>query len=477
VLQHFNESSVNSKMPSQSVREEACQGQATSNKKGDYDDSDDDSEFDDLLQFQAFSTSTGTCSPPCSKKQKTESGIKEDVDHGSAQDDTSDIQARALKKAQACSVPDGITHPNMLFWYKPSRSKGKKSKRGGTANRYFQWTPCRICSPDEVSGLNLPQNWDSSKKVLVQYVEGTGFALREIVLKNRLVPYHGREGSEDEVICEEQDDAREGQVVVDEREGQFQWCPLAMTEMSNRNRKSRKKFFQDESNVLAVELYLNKVMDTAVERMKLIKVDDEKKQQVLESDDGHMSLPFDSQTPGNDSDTEKFSTSSPNSAIVSQEICENELESSQDVNPDDDDDSTFIKPSDRNKLTLRAGDVIAYYQPNMVFGDKRAYRTARIDEIACKKDMVLKLQGGDYLDRDQRIKRLEKLSRGKLVQCDEPWIHLKNLRLRSGKLKGVQNTGIMEESNRIKRVIERTNEMATDKLKSEGLEMFRSFLK
>jgi hypothetical protein len=136
-----------------------------------------------------------------------------------------------------------------------------------------------------------------------------------------------------------------------------------------------------------------------------------------------------------------------------------------------------VKTSNRNKETLRAGDVIAYYQPNMIFGDERGFRTARIDEIACKKVMVLKLQGGDYLDREQRVKRLEKMFRGKLVSCDEPWVLLKNLRLRSGKLKGIQSTGIVEETKRIKRVLEKSNEETKEKLKSEGLGMYNTFLK
>lgn len=454
-------------MISQSRKKEARKGKTSSYKKKIY-DSDDDSEFDELLQFQAFSTSTGSCSPSCNKKQRTDSGNDKDTDcktSSDSQDDTSNNQVRAMKKAQASSVPDGITHPNMLFWFKPSRGKGKKSK-GGANKCYFQWKPCRICSPEEVSGLDLPQEWDYDKKALVQYVEGTGFALRQVVSKNRLVPYHGREeGPVSEKMCDDEKNAKQAKNAVEKSEGLFQWCPLAMEETCNNNRKSRRKMFQDESNVLAVELYLKKVMDTAVERMKRLKAD-EKKKEVMDSGDRLVSsLSCEPQTHGNISDHEECSSSSPNSAIVSQEVCES------------DDDSTFVKASNRNKETLRAGDVIAYYQPNMIFGDERGFRTARIDEIACKKVMVLKLQGGDYLDREQRVKRLEKMFRGKLVSCDEPWVLLKNLRLRSGKLKGIQTTGIVEETKRIKRVLEKSNEETKEKLKSEGLGMYNTFLK
>jgi hypothetical protein len=265
-------------MISQSRKKEARKGKTSSYKKKIY-DSDDDSEFDELLQFQAFSTSNGSCSPSCNKKQRTDSGIDKDTDgktSSDSQDDASNNQVRAMKKAQASSVPDGITHPNMLFWYKPSRGKGKKSK-GGANKRYFQWKPCRICEPEEVSGLDLPQEWDYDKKALVQYVEGTGFALRQVVLKNRLVPYHGREeGPIIEKMCEEKN-AKQAKNAVEKSEGLFQWCPLAMEEMCNNNRKSRRKMFQDESNVLAVKLYLKKVMDTAVERMKRLKADEKKK--------------------------------------------------------------------------------------------------------------------------------------------------------------------------------------------------------
>lgn len=504
-------------MFSLSFKDQTCQRQPSSQ---DNSDSDDDSEFDKLLQFQAFSTSTGSSSSPANnnnhnhrhKKQKTGPNIQHDnfkhdvpdpkfvesitknrndldavgardaiseqetchVSHHK-EDDNDLLRARAMKKALTSSVPDAIQHPNMLFWSKPSQNRSKnKSKRAGS-NHYYEWYPCRTCSPDEVSGLNLPQNWDTTKKVLVQYLEGTGFSKRELILKNRLVPYHGKdsnmERNDDERIENAQQDGQECYSPIiegDRNETQtFVWCPLAMEEMSNRNRKSRKKLFQDESNVLAMELYMKRVMDTAVERMK--------------SNHQICSSPLTSKVNESKPNTQSVSSSSrnSNSVMVSQDIiCENDPEhAQQDEEDDSDDDSNLLTPSPRAKETLRAGDVIAYYQPNMIFGDQRAYREARIDEIACKKELVLKLQGGDYLDRNQRVKRLEKMSRGNLVPCDESWIHLHNFRLQSGKIKGAKNTGIVEEAKRLKRSLDHNKEKMKEKLKSQGLDMFGNFLK
>jgi hypothetical protein len=504
-----------------------CPGQPTSsftNTPTSHDhDSDNDSEFDELLQFQAFS-STQCSGSPAFKKQKTEpipctpptattetTSVTQNVvvvntmdsvttTHDDRADSVNDsfrhdtdvplnmrqdadhiIYTRALKKAETSSVPDGIKHPNMLFWRKLShRKKIGKSKRGND-HCSFQWYPCRTCSPDEVSGLNLPQKWDVQKKVLVQYLEGTGFTTREIVLKNHLVPHYGEErnmkgnGRIDSQL--QNDGGNLNNNSENFQEHQYEWCPVAMREMSNRNRKSRKKLFHDETCVLAMELYMKKVMDTAVQRMNMNLTetnDEEAPYKVKDDDNQSCSSPLKSELQDRGSNNDEKFSSCTNSLLISQDACEHEVDCSHEANSDD--ESAIVLPFNRTKETLRAGDVIEYYQPNMVFGDDRAYRKARIDEIACKKEMVLKLQGGDYLDRDQRVKRLQKMSRGKLVPCDEEWVHLRNFRLRSGKLKGIEHGGILEEAKQMKESISRNKEMMKKTLKSEGLEMFGDFL-
>jgi len=389
---------------------------------------------DELLNFQAFSN----------KKQKREIN-KDDVltsraprtsRSGSKVEKTVSNETKALRIVSCASVPSEVRHPRDLYWHKEIK------KRGSKKTAPVQWHPCRTCHPDDATGLNLPEKWDQSKKSLVQYIEGTGFKHLSLVGKSTLVPYHGKNDNE----------KNPADVIVHE------WCSDKMNKLANQNRKSRKKHFQDEASITAMELYMKKVMKAAVERMQ------EKKKCQDSEDEMEQEMKPDS------SSTECQLSSS--SAIISQS---QEVERSDHDEYSSEDFSNMMRRGKTKDFILRPGDQIAFYQPNMVHGDKRAYREAVIESIDCKKDLVITLQGGSFLDRDQKVRRIKKFLRGKLEDDDGNWTTVRDFKLASAKLKGP--IGVAAEAKRLKEIVDRQKQITKEKLKEEGLEGFGGFLK
>jgi hypothetical protein len=163
---------------------------------------------------------------------------------------------------------------------------------------------------------------------------------------------------------------------------------------------------------------------------------------------------------------------SSSSAIISQS---QEVERSDHDEYSSEDFSNVMRRGKTKDFILRPGDQIAFYQPNMVHGDKRAYREAVIESIDCKKDLVITLQGGSFLDRDQKVRRIKKFLRGKLEDDDGNWTTVRDFKLASAKLKGP--IGVAAEAKRLKEIVDRQKQITKEKLKEEGLEGFGGFLK
>jgi hypothetical protein len=81
-----------------------------------------------------------------------------------------------------------------------------------------------------------------------------------------------------------------------------------------------------------------------------------------------------------------------------------------------------IKPilfSDVVDEPLRAGDIIHYWSPIFVAGSEEGRRITKIVEIDLSREMVLKLDNGEYLPLTQQVKRIKYLENGNLVDNEE----------------------------------------------------------
>jgi len=390
---------------------------------------------DDLLNFQAFT-------PNKKQKREIESGVPSRASSPCKKvEKIVSAESKALKIVSCASVPLQIKHPNSLYWHKEVKKKGRKR------TALVQWHPCRMCHPDDATGLDLPEKWDQNKKALIQYIEKTGFKDLSLIARTSLVPYHGKKDNEE--IADE-DIAHE-------------WCSEKMKELSSRNHKSKKKHFQDDTSIIAMELYMKKILNTAVERMQ-----EEKKRKDSEEETGREMKLVSSTTRCINEESQLSSSS----AIISQ---------SQDVAESDhdeyssDDSSNVMRRRKKKHIRLRPGDTIAFYQPNMVHGDRRAYTEAVIEAIDCKKDLVLTLRGGSFLDRNQKVKRIKKCFRGKQEDDDGNWTTVRDFKLASAKLKGP--SGVKAEAKRLREIVERQKQITKEKLKKEGLGGFGGFFR
>mmetsp|Transcript_16643 Transcript_16643/g.24914 ORF Transcript_16643/g.24914 Transcript_16643/m.24914 type:complete len:403 (-) Transcript_16643:167-1375(-) len=398
-------------------------------------ESDSDSD-DELLNFQAFKSDT--CKKPRRELDKEfPPPVIPKISSSTSNDAEEKIvshEAKALKIVERATVPGEVKGPDHLYWYRDEKRKKGRKRKANTVH----WLPCRTCHPDEAIGLNVgAEKWNQDKKVLIQFIEGTCFTQRSLVLKKQLVPYLGENSSDEDNL--------------------HAWCPEKLKQLSIQNGRSKKKGFQDETGIIAMELYMQKVLDTVVQRMQEI--------QKLEV----QGIELDSSTHCEDIED---SPKSSGSALISQ---------SQDVDESNceggysSDGSDIAIRREKQKDVLRPGDHIAYYDPNAVHGDPRGYREAVVESINCKKELVLALQGGSFLDRQHRVQRIKKVFRGKLEDEDGTWKPVKSFKLQTARLKGT--IGVAAEAKRLKEIVSRQKQITTEKLKADGLGGFVGFLK
>ncbi len=328
------------------------------------------------------------------------------------------------------------------------------------------WHPCRECHHDEGIGLDIPDSWDNDQKALVQYVEGTKFGLRALVSRKTLFPYHGNEP-------EKQDNGVVNNFNGTENNADC-WCPEKLKLMSQCNRKNRSKEFSDEACVRAMELYMEKVLHTAIERMMELKEQQEAeaKKEVEIQKEWTLSV----QDHDDDNDNAHQSPLVTNSAIISQS--QEDLIGEEGGNYSSSDDVNLLSQCQTSrKLPIRPGDIIQYYEPNQIFGDTSYLREAEVEEIDCKTEMVLRASGGIYLGKDEKVKLIKRVIRGKLQDFNGNWMYIGDYKLKSAKTIKNCKSGIEAKANELKKVLEKQKQEASEKLKEKGLEKFADFIR
>ena len=405
-------------------------------------------ESDNDIELEIIEITT----PPAASKQSSNA-----IDANAESDTDTELEVAAQRKVNIAFVPLQITSPSMIYWHKET----KKKKRIGRGKSAIIYHPCRECHPDEGIGLDLPQNFDNKVKVLVQYIEGTSFGARSVILRKLLVPYNGQE-----VDSEASADAtsKNGQV-------KSIWCPDKVEEMSNRKKKIKKKGvtdFEIKVDIRAAELYMEKVLTVSMERTEEIKKLQELKDRADAESELAWQLQHDEEQKQEGEEVQSpFATQA---TVISQSQGDNGYSSS--------DDSLILSQEVRKTQPIRPGDIIEYYQPNQIFGDERYLNQSTVEQVDSKAFMKLKLEGGVFLDGDQKVKLLQIIKRGKLEKFVGQWMHVKDFKLRTATLKSAEGaTGMIGHVKRMKEVLDENKRLAVEKVKEAGLGQFADFMK
>lgn len=279
--------------------------------------------------------------------------------------------------------------------------------------------PIRMCPASEIAlAPALPQEWNVDKKVLVQFLgQYDAQNLYSLVPRTQLTPYYGSSSTD----CKEQ------------------WCPNTVEQYVKALQKKSGKNKLDAVQLRVEELYLDKILEKAR--------------------DNERKLAQAANTNNNDEEEE-----------VEKSL---EQESSTPVI------ATTKKPKARriikslngavdNNEKLRAGDVIEYTHPQFVDGRPEGYREATVLSIQ-KREYPLVLDNGEFLPRYHRIRRIQRLVRGKLVEYNGKIRAICDHSLQYDKTKVNVGAGLAKEGARVASIVDKNMAKYQDKLQETGI--------
>ena len=342
-----------------------------------------------------------------------------------------------------------LTSPSQLFWC-------IANKKGGKGKLYYA---CRVVlNPDQYKGLELPNLKEG--EVCVQYFDYAGAAcsLKNYgnVRRSKLVPFHGLSGDGDAAAA-----AAAAAAAVDLTTAS--WCPNLSALYEKQLQKELKSRIADaEERAVRIRvhlLFLPMALEHARAQEAKIKLmtASQKKNVKRSRPTGCMS--------SNDIDA----------ALADNEATDdNDASSGEDDNDDDDNDSLDPANKKRKTETLRPGDVLEFYHIMAVHGRKEDLRQAKIISVDPKEVSVLIMDNGDCLPKDHQIKRIKKIHRGKLVDCDNAnfqsvdYFRLSKAKLKDVDAKKIQGAAIAKEANRVGEIIKRNMTQFHEKAQADG---------
>mgnify|MGYP001237966775 CR=1 FL=1 len=146
------------------------------------------------------------------------------------------------------------------------------------------------------------------------------------------------------------------------------------------------------------------------------------------------------------------------------------------VGDDDEDDDDSLDPANKKRKTetLRPGDEIEYYSIMAVQGRKGDLHEAKIIAVDPKENPVLILDSGDVLPKDHFIRRVKKIHRGKLIDCDNAnYQQIDYFRLSKASIEGFDSSkahtaAFAKEAKRVGGIIRRNMTKFQEKAQAEG---------
>merc|ERR1712238_8377 len=246
--------------------------------------------------------------------------------------------------------------------------------------------------------------WNEKEKVLVQYFEKCTFEKRNLVKRKMLIPFYGGQENEIQTPCVDKRNRSSnlGTIISEDEikelhknmpsESKLQWCDQHL-DLLTKQLKRRKR---DEIYIQAELLFLKRIVKSSQEKhlynesLKKTEIEESEENKAVHENALEQEIPFVSQS--TQSEEEQDQESSDNSTSeINFKVCRPKSE------------------------ILRPGDIVAYYHPTAIVGDKRGYREAKILSVTPKRDPVLVLDNGEYTCNDTLMKRVRIICRGKLV--------------------------------------------------------------
>eukprot|EP00804_Cyclotella_cryptica_P029841 CCRYP_010751-RA/>CCRYP_010751-RA protein AED:0.07 eAED:0.06 QI:553/0/0.5/1/1/1/2/0/709 len=334
----------------------------------------------------------------------------------------------AKANAHREKFPEQITSPSQLKWHRTRRRRNNNSQNIVTLR------PCRILSPEEAHRAKRKYNLVASTgHSLVQFLvyPNTTRGAYDSVVDDSLFPFYAR-----------------GEWTLDE-DSLGQYAQQQQKKMNNRDA------------VEAERLFLIRLFEHAV---RVEKESEERAQKELEdyhhSNDSVEETPHVLKSPRNGAKSKDTSEDEDDVLESPRPLFEFEEDTAKECIDDEFLDAPYTQAinfdPDINNLDdgisnepIRPGDVIEYYSPIFVVGDKRGLRQATVLYVDPKADVILRLSNGECLPEDTRVKRIKVIDGNDLV--DHPGIYrpIETFKLVAGKAKGYNTgDGIMNEAAR-----------------------------
>ncbi len=158
----------------------------------------------------------------------------------------------------------------------------------------------------------------------------------------------------------------------------------------------------------------------------------------------------------------------------------NNHHSTNDVEDSDDSSicSDFVEEYKHKSERIRPGDIIEYYKPTAIFGDKRNRVQAEVLSVDPRGNPKLKLNTCDYLDGETKVRRVKIIMRGKLIDYDKGgYKAITQYKLNKGDLGRNVQSGILQETKRITSIINKNKEKMIKDVQASGMGDCRDLLR
>ena len=334
----------------------------------------------------------------------------------------------ASSRANKASIPEGITSPSQLQWYRIVLGQGKE----GTRERL---QPCRKLSRGEAFAYKRKYGGDSNTgKTIIEYLTVSNDNHKKhcvCVDDNLLIPFGYR--SRDGISFSFNDDY--------------------LQRFMNEQRK-----INSPSELETLKLYLQRVFSYAIRMEKESKdqankdLEDYYEDCAIGKGDSRVTFDVDEESnDNNESDDDEDEFDAPYTQAIT-------------YDPDK------FEPMAENETSnepIRVGDVIEYYSPIHVAGDPRGLRQATVLSIDPKNEFPLVLDNAECIPNDTNVKRIKVKMDGELV--NHPGIFRPIIRFKLSKAgKATIADAVAKQSSRFGNIVKKNIKKLKSKAEANG---------
>lgn len=334
----------------------------------------------------------------------------------------------ASSRANKASIPEGITSPSQLQWYRIVLGQGKE----GTRERL---QPCRKLSRGEAFAYKRKYGGDSNTtgKTIIEYLTLSNDNHKKHCVSvddNLLIPFGYR--SRDGISFSFNDD----------------YLQRFMNEQRRIN---------SPSELETLKLYLQRVFSYAIRMEKESKdqankdLEDYYEDCAIGKGDSRVTFDVDEESNDNDESDDEDEFDAPYTQAIT-------------YDPDK------FEPMAENETSnepIRVGDVVEYYSPIHVAGDPRGLRQATVLSIDPKNEFPLVLDNAECIPNDTNVKRIKVKMDGELV--DHPGIFRPIIRFKLSKAgKATIADAVAKQSSRFGNIMKKNIKKLKSKAEADG---------